>query len=287
MISGGLVPQVQNDPIYALPFLYISGLNISIASTTIIAIAPGQARDQNDVIDMPVGFPNLQGNTYPATQYLGFTPPLLINSAVNGVNGLDQGSLIATMDYAIYLIGDSSGYNNVAGLLSLTSNAYPLLPKGYDSYRLIGFVQTSGATTFVASGTNPINIKNAKSYYLSAASSVLAGGNATTFTAIDLNAAVPTGTARDAIIYLLVTFTPAAAGDTVQFRPDNEGTPQTAGLVTITGLQAGMAQTQYVTVIAGVNGASHAAIDYKVTSASDSVNVGVVGYNYIPTTYVP
>jgi hypothetical protein len=287
MSLSGSVPQVQNDPIYSLPYLYISGLNISVASTTVIAIAPGQARDSSDNIDMPVGFPNLQGNVLPALQFQNFMPPLFINSAVNGANGLDQGSLIATMDYAIYLIGDSRGYNPVAGILSLTSNAFPLLPLGYDSYRLIGFVQTDGSVHFVASSTNPLNARNLKAYYLSPAVSVLSGGNATSFTDIDLNTPVPTGTARDVIVFLLVTFIPAAIGDTVQFRPDNEGTPQTAGLVTITGIAAGIAQTQYIQVIAGVNGASHAGVDYKVTSSSDSVSVSVVGYAYIPTSYVP
>ena len=279
--------QIQADPIYSLPFLYISGLNISVASTTMLAVAPGQARDSSDNIDMPVGFPNLQGVVNPVVQNLNYQPPLLINGEVNGANGLDSGSLIATMDYAIYLIGDSHGYNNVAALLSLTSNAYPLLPQGYDSYRLIGFAQTDASAHFVASSTNPLNMSNARSYYLSAASSVLAGGNATSFTGIDLDTPVPTGTERDVIVYLLVTFTPAAVGDVVQFRPTGEGTPQTAGLVTITGQVAGIAQSQYVTVIAGVNGSSHASIDYKVSSGSDSVNVGVVGYSYIPTSYVP
>ncbi len=287
MISGGLVPQVQNDPIYSLPYLYISGLNISVASTTVMAIAPGQARDSSDNIDMPVGFPNLQGNVLPAVQFQNYMPPLLVNSAVKGANGLDSGSLIATMDYAIYLIGDSRGYNNVAGILSLTSNAFPLLPLGYDSYRLIGFVQTDGAAHFVASSTNPLNAVRLRAYYLSPAVSVLSGGNATTFTAIDLSTPIPTTTSRDVIAYLLVTFTPLAIGDTAQFRPTNEGTPQTAGLVTISGIAAGIAQTQYVQVICGVSGGSIPEIDYKVSVSGDSLNVSVVGYAYIPTSYVP
>jgi hypothetical protein len=278
--------QIQNDPIYSLPHLYINGLNISVASTTMLAIAPGQARDSTDNIDMPVSFPNLQGNTNPMLQYLNYMPPIYLNAAVNGANGLDYGSLIATMDYAVYLIGDSRGYHNVAALLSLTSNAYPLLPSGYDSYRLIGFIQTSGGATFVASGTNPLHARNLLAYYLSPPVSVLASGNATTFTAINLSTAIPTTTARDVIAYLLVTFTPAAVGDVVQFRPSGEGTPQTAGLVTITGVAAGIAQTQYQQVICGVNGGLPE-IDYAVTSSSDSVNVSVVGYAYIPPSYVP
>lgn len=293
-----MTQQVQNDPIYSLPFLYISGLNISIASTTVLAIAPGQARDSGDYIDMPVGYPGLQGvnpdgipnlvsNIYPVPLISGAYPPIFINSAVNGANGLDYGTLLASQDYAIYLIGDSRGYNPVSGMLSLTSNAYPLLPKGYDSYRLLGFIETSGSTTFVASSTNPLNMRNSRNYYLSPAVSVLSGGNATTFTGIALGTPIPTTTARDVIAYLLVTFTPAAIGDTVQFRPDNEGTPQTAGLVTIQGVAAGVAQTNYVTVICGVGSGSVPEIDYAVTSSSDSVNVSVVGYAYIPSSYVP
>jgi hypothetical protein len=287
MSSSSFIPQIQNDPILQLPHQYIAGLNISVASTTVLAIAPGQARDNSDNIDMPVSFPNLSGNVLPSILYQGYMQPLFINSAVNGANGLDQGSLIATMDYAVYLIGDSRQIKPVAGLISLTSNAAPLLPLGYDSFALLGFVETSGSTTFVASGTNPINARNLRCYYLSPASSVLSGGSATTFTDVDLNTPVPTGTARDVIVYLLATFIPAAIGDTAQFRPDNEGTPQTAGLVTITGIAAGVAQTQYITVIAGVNGASHAGIDYKVSSSSDSLSLSVVGYCYIPTSYVP
>lgn len=281
--SSSTVPQIQADPVYALPFLYISGLNISAYSTTVLAIAPGQARDGNDVIDLPVSMQNLQGQTVPPIQYLNFQSPILINSAVNGANGLDQGSLHASQDYAVFLIGDSHGYNPVAGLVSLTSNAYPLLPQGYDSFRLIGFIETDSSSHFI--NANILNMRNARSLYL-AASSVLSGGNATSFTGIDLNTPVPTGTARDVIVYLQVAFTPAAVGDVVEFRPTGEGTPQTAGLPTITGQAAGIAQTQYLTVIAGVNGSSHASIDYLVSSSSDSVNVSVVGYTYVPTSYV-
>lgn len=286
MSSSSFLPQIQNDPIYSLPHLYISGLNISVASTTVLAIAPGQARDSNDNIDMPVSFPNLLGNTVPSILPVNYMQPLFINGAVNGANGLDSGSLIATMDYAIYLIGDSRQIKPVAGLLSLTSNCYPLLPFGYDSFRLLGFVQTDGSAHFVAGAANPLNARNLLCYYVSPAVSVLAGGNSTTFAAIDMSSPIPTTTARDVIALLSVTFIPLAAGDTVQFRPTGEGTPQTVGLCTITGQSAGVSQQQYIQLIAGV-GSSKPEIDYKVTSASDSVSVSVVGYCYIPPSYVP
>ena len=297
MSSSTFSAQIQNDPFYSLPWLYIRGLNISVASTTVLAIAPGQARDSSDNIDMPVSFPGLQGDPfgsplvsqqgiYPPIMYQNCRQPLYVNSAVVGANGLDSGALIATMDYAVYLIGDSRGYKPVAGLLSLTSNAYPLLPQGYDSWRLLGFIQTDGSAHFVASSTNPLNTRNLLCYYVSPAVSVLAGGNSTTFAAIDLSTPVPTTTARDVIVDLIVTFIPLAVGDTVQFRPTAEGTPQTAGLRTITGIAAGIAQTQCIQVIAGV-GSSKPEVDYKVSVAGDAVSVSVAGYCYVPVAYVP
>lgn len=277
--------QVQNDPIYSLPHLYISGLNISVASTTVLAIAPGQARDSMDMIDMPVSFPNLQGVTNPTVLFQNYQQPLYLNSAVNGANGLDTGSLAASTQYAVYLIGDSRGYNPVAGLISLSSNFGPLVPFGYDSNRLLGFIETDGSSHFVYATHEPQSMVGAVGYFLSPAVSVLSGGNATTFTGVDLNSAVPSGTLPNVIVDLLVTFIPAAIGDVAQFRPT--GSTATANLSTITGIAAGIAQTQYIQVIAGVNGSSHASIDYLVTSSSDSLSLSVVGWTGAPHVAYP
>jgi len=279
-------PQVQNDPVYSLPFLYIQGMNISYASTTIVAIAPGQCRDGSDNIDMAIGYPNLQGAVLPAIQFQNYMPGLLVNSAVVGANGLDQGTIAASTQYSVHVIGDSRGYNPVAGILSLTSNSAPKLPLGYDSSRLIGFVATGGSSTFVYSTSKPQNYVNALAYINQPPISVLAGGNATTFTAIDLTTggAVPTTTLQNVVVRLLVTFIPAAANDVVQFRPT--GSSATANLRTITGVTAGIAQSQYLTVIAGV-GASKPEIDYLVTSASDSVSVSVVSWTGVSNTAYP
>jgi hypothetical protein len=279
-------PQVQNDPIYSLPHLYISGMNISVASTTVLAIAPGQARDWNDNIDMPISYPNLQGNTVPTVLFYGYLQPLLINSAVTGANGLDTGTLGTSLQYSVWLIGDSRGYKPVAGLLSLTSSNWtPLLPLGYDSKRLLGFIETDGSNHFVYATHKPQNMAGFVQYYNQPPLSVLSGGNATTFTAIDLttNAAVPTTTLPNVIVGLVVTFIPLAAGDVVEFRP----TGQTTGIsVTIVGVAAGVAQTQYVEMIAGV-ASSKPEIDYLVTSASDSVSVTVAMWGGVSNTAYP
>lgn len=281
--------QVQNEAIYALPHLYIQGLQLSVATPTagtVICVAPGAARDSTNSIDMVVGLQNYFGIDNPAELFQGYQRGLFVNSAVNGANGLDQGTIAASTQYAVYLIGDSRLYNNTAAVLSLTSNTAPLLPSGYDSYRLIGFWATNSSSQFVYASNKPQNIAGLQTYFNSPAVSVLSGGNATSFTAIDLtaNSAIPTTTLQNVIVTMLVTFTPSAAGDTVQFRPT--GSSATGGLPTITGAVAGIAQSQYIQVIAGV-GSSKPEIDYKVSVSGDAVTVAVVEWAGVSNSAYP
>lgn len=280
---------LQNETIYALPNLYINGLKISAATptaATVVCVAPGAARDSTNSIDMVVGLQNYFNIDNPAQLYLNYQPGLFINSAVKGANGIDTGTIAASTQYAIYLIGDSRNYQNTAAVLSLTSNTAPFLPSGYDSYRLIGFWATDSSSHFVYATVKPQNIGGLLTYFNSPAISVLSGGNATSFTAIDLttNAAVPTTTLQNIIVTILVTFTPVAVGDVVQFRPT--GSSATAGIPTITGAVAGIAQSQYIQMIAGV-GSSKPEIDYLVTSSSDAVSVSVVEWAGVSNSAYP
>lgn len=267
--------QIQNDPIYSLPHLYVSGMQISVAGSTILAIAPGQARDQNDNIDMPIGFPNLQGNTVPPVMVQNYLQPAFINTAIVGAGGIDQGTLAASSSYCVWLIGDSRGYLPVAALVSLASNAFPRLPLGYDSLRLLGFVTTSGGTAFQAASV--LNTRYSKSYYLQPGVAEISAGNQTTFTAVDLSSSIPTTTAPFVIAYFLVTFTPSASGSNVQFRPT--GSTATTGLATISAVAASQPQQQYIQVVCGVSG-GQPSIDYKVTAAGDAVTAVCMGYSY-------
>lgn len=262
--------QIVNLPIP----LYIIGLDLSVASTTVIAISPGQARDSTNELDMPVGFANLQGAVLPAPMPLNCPTPLFVNSSVVGANGLDSGTLAVSSNYIVWLIGDRRGFKPTAGLLSLASNQFPLLPEGYDSYRLIGFVSTDGATHFTTASL--LNEKFARSSYLLPPVSVLAGGNSIVFAVVDLSPAIPTTTDPFVIAYIDVVFTPAAVGDTVQIRP--AGSLATTGLVTIVGQAAGVAQTECVSVMTAVSG-GQPKIEYKVTSAGDSVSMLVEGWS--------
>ena len=289
MISGGAVPQSQNDAIYSLPHLYISGLQIYSAAptgATSIVVAPGAARDSNNILDMVVGLQNYAGLDVPPLVFQNYQPGLLVNSLVNGANGLDTGTIAASTQYAVYLIGDSRLYNPTAAVLSLTSSPFPTLPKGYDSYRLIGFWATDGSKHFVYTNQKPQNLSGSLTYFNVPAISVLSGGNATTFSAIDLttNSALPTTTLQNIIVNLLVVFTPNAVGDVVQFRPT--GSAATTNITTIVGIAAGIAQTQYVQMIAGV-GSSKPEIDYLVTSSSDAVSVSVAAWQGVSNSAYP
>ena len=277
-------PQVQNDTILRLPYLYINGLQISYASTTVLGIAPGAARDSTNSIDMVVGLQNYFGNDNPASLFLNYQPGLFVNSAVNGANGLDTGTIAASTEYAVYLIGDSRNYNNTAAVLSLTSQLAPVLPRGYDSYRLIGFTATNSSSNFVYATQKPQNISGLLTYSYTSAQSVLSGGTSTTFAAVDLSTPVQTTTLTNVIVTLLCTFTPVAVGDVAQLRPT--GSSATSNIPTITGLQAGIAQTEYITMIAGV-GSSKPEIDYLVTSASDSLSLGVVTWAGVSNSAYP
>jgi hypothetical protein len=276
----------QNDLVFNLTLPAIFGLQISAASTTVVAVAPGGARDSNNNMTMVVGLSNPFGQVLPNTQFLNYQPGLLINSAVNGANGLDTGTIAASTQYAIYLIGDSRNYNPTAAVLSLTSNVAPVLPSGYDSYRLIGFWATDGSSHFVYTNVKPQNIAGLLTYFNVPPLSVLSGGTATSFTAMDLttNAAVPTTTLQNILVTMLCTFTPVAAGDLAQFRPT--GSSATTNLPTITGLVAGVAQTQYIQMIAGV-GSSKPEIDYKLTSGSDALSVSVVEWAGVSNSAYP
>lgn len=258
----------QNNPIYSLPFLYKSGLIISNDTTTpntVLDIAAGQCRDSNDVMDITLGTanPNIQGETV--------STPVLLNAAVNGFNGLDTGTFAEATMYAIYAIGDSRYYNPCGVIMTLASNSSPLMPFGYDSYRLIGFWATiSSAAHFLPgyySGTGGALLFT---YDAPQATTVTAGG-ATSYTGIALTALVPPIANTPVQIYS--SFVPAAASHVLKM----QGYLSTGDAVTITGQVASVAVTTTSTVLAQLNSAAPS-INYKVTNGSDTAAIDVAGF---------
>jgi len=82
------------------------------------------------------------GSLYAAGS-MGFT----LNSAVNGVDGLDAGSLAPSTRYYYWAIANATS-QVAATLLSLSLNN-PTMPSGYSHKRLLGMVDTDGSGNFV------------------------------------------------------------------------------------------------------------------------------------------
>ena len=235
-------------------FPYVNGLVLSFASTTTLSVSTGFCSNS---------LTNLQMSLGTATT---------INAAVNGLNGLDTGSLGATKWYYAFLIGDSTGLNVTGTILSLSPTA-PLMPAGYDILRLIGIVPSNGSSLFPVFYTTG-NGSGRKLLY-DALISVLSGGTATSFTAVDCSAAVPP--IANTPINLNVSFTPNTAADASALRPT--GSSSTNGLVIYTGdVASKAAQFPNVDVLGGI-GSSKAEIDYKV-AASGALTLLVGGFTY-------
>ena len=109
-------------PLSRNPNGYVTGLTASLNSTTPntqLDLAAGACSDSLNNIDMVLS--------------TGVT----INSAKNGINGLDKGIVLtASSIYYVYVIGDSNGFNLPVGMISLLPTN-PYLPFGYDSFRMV------------------------------------------------------------------------------------------------------------------------------------------------------
>jgi len=188
------------SPIYNLPIQYKQGGVITKASNTTLSVTSCLVRSSDDSFDINVG------------DYFGAASATTVNGAVNGLNGLDTGSLAASTVYAVYAIADQAGYNP-AGFLLSTSLTAPLLPNGtfpsnYNVYSRIGWAITDSSTHFVLLRTSGSG--RAVTYTYDVPPQVLSAGNATTQTAVSLAGVVPP---VDGIpVQMAANFLPGTAG---------------------------------------------------------------------------
>jgi hypothetical protein len=206
----------------------------------------------------------------PPTQGDTVDSPLVLDATVNGANGLDTGSLAASTMYAVYIIGDSRYIKPVASTLSLASNSTPLLPLGYDSYRLIGYWATDGSSHFLLgyyTGTQGSLIFK----YDAPQATAITAGNATTYTAVTLTTLVPN--VNNCLANIQYAFTPGAASRTLKL----QGANATGDAITVVGQVTSVVIEGYVDVDAQlVSGAPK--INYKVANSGDAVALNVAGF---------
>lgn len=200
---------IQNYPGSVVAQPWISGLLVSNDATTPntkLNISAGICRDSNNIVDLTVG----TTNTNFEGQYVA--APLVLNAATNGVNGLDQGTLAVNSFYSVYVIGDSTYQRTTACLLSLTTNSLPLMPTGYDSYRLVGYAVTNGSANFYV--MQQIGVNNSRRFIYDSPFSVGTSSSTTyeTFT-ISVGAILAVPVTENQYVSLYADYNANAAGN--------------------------------------------------------------------------
>jgi hypothetical protein len=237
-------------------FPYAYGLGLSNNATT-----------PNTKLDVAAGSVLDSSKTF----QLNLDASVTINAAVNGLNGLDTGSLAASKLYYVYLIaGTSSGYVPGA-MISLSST--PLMPYGYDAYAVIGYVATGAGSTFLKGYWTDDKSSLRTFMYDAPQATAITAGNATSYTAIDLSALVPA--VANTPVFVDSALTPSAASQTLKLQP----AAGTGDAVTITGqVNAVIVSSQSLVMATLASGLPK--VNYKVSNAGAAAAVSVGGYQF-------
>lgn len=252
-------------PINYPPTANISGLQLSndaATPNTVIDVAAGSCSDSTGVFLM----------TLPTAS--------TISATVNGLNGLDTGSLAASKIYNVFVISDETGFQPTGLILSLA--AAPALPSssapgGYNIYRRIGRVTTDGSSHFVVFYQTGNGVARSMVYDSPISVTVPSSGAPTTFAAVDLSAAVPA--VVNSIAILNASYNPATAStNRANLRPTGSAVAFGSAPVIIGGSANGVAQLfPSFTMPVGVASAK-AEIDAQVSNGSDVLGLKVAGY---------
>lgn len=175
-------------PIVNLPYLTINGGVLSNHPTTpntLLNISACICRDSTNTFDLNLGNFNGQNNTGTANSVT------TINAAVRGLNGIDTGTFAANTLYNVYVVADTVSGLATGAMISLAEpSTGPLLPFGYNTYRLIGYVPTNTTAIFEEFFQSGDRSQRKFQYGQAAVTSVTAG-TATTFTDFSLTNIVP------------------------------------------------------------------------------------------------
>jgi hypothetical protein len=240
-------------PIVNAGYLNVQGLELAVASTTTMTMAAGQARNSSNVNDIVLA------------------SAVTINAAVNGINGLDTGVLVLSALYAVYVVGDST-QNNAAGAVLSANLSAPLLPVGYDMYRLIGYVRTDASVHFLAGYWSGSRNERTFTYDVPVSTAITAGASAT-YAPVTLTTFVPP--VQNLLVNMEMDWTANAAGDTMALQPFS-GVGDTAKY--IAGVAGASAHTLVREYLLAQLDSGAPKMNYKVSAGA--VDINVAGYKY-------
>ena len=240
---------------------YANGLGISNDATT-----------PNTLLDVATG--SIMDSTQ--TYQIFTESPLVINAALNGLNGLDTGTFAAATVYAVYLVADPVALQATGAMISKSLTG-PLMPFGYSAYALIGYATTAaGAAHFLPGYWSAGNSSLRMFTFDAPLATAVTAGASTTYANVNLIHAVPNVANLPVSIYSV--YTPAAAGNTLSLQAGNATGAQavvTGQVATVPVVSISEVLAQPVTITSVVS----PVVNYKVI-ASDAVAVDVAGYTF-------
>jgi hypothetical protein len=186
-----------------------------------------------------------------------------------GANGVDVAVAVLSSFYAVYVIGDSTGYKATASLLSLSATA-PSLPFGYDMFRRVGYILTD-ASVHVLNFWQYGHSQERDMWYDTAIATPAITTSAT-YVSQSLAAGIPPSLVCEA--YLKVDYTANSATNICTMAP--YGSTASVGMI-VFGYGVAAAQQGMVTVPTALNSTAPS-ITHKETSSSDALVILVAGY---------
>lgn len=257
-------------PIVNLPYLSINDIKITNHATapdTKLNVGPGLCRDQTNAFDINMGN---AGGVYGG---IDADTTTVLDVDVNGINGLDTGTLAASTLYHVYAVADFQTANTTGVIASLAVPTIgPLMPAGYNLFRHIGyFVSDSSADILLAyiGGNNNSRVL----VFDAPQATAITAGNATTYTDIVLTTLVPA--IENTPVIITSAFTPGAASRTLNMQPVNT----TGDAVTITGQVTSVIVTTQSLIMARLETGAPK-IAYKVANAGDAAAINVAGFYF-------
>lgn len=251
--TDGIVQQMTG-PGAILPTDYADGMLLSWVSVTQVQVAEGRVRSDDDTYDIALAAATTAAIT------------------ASGVNGLDAGAEAASTWYAVWAIGDSTGVNPGATLLSASFSA-PTLPVGYDKKRRVGCVRNSAGSDFL-NFQQRWNGRTRRYWYQEARATlqVLTNGNATVFTSVPCANRVPPSS-RNMILSVefLAPSVGGAVSDQVTLRP-------TGGVSSII-FRLGQTGTASAILDMEMQTSDAQSIDYQNSDADDVTNLFVLAFD--------
>jgi hypothetical protein len=200
-----------------------------------------------------------------------WTGQLTANITVSGKNGLDTGSEAANTWYGVYVIGDSSGVNSPAVLLSASMSS-PTLPSGYDKFRLVWVVRNDGSSDIIDFKQTGLGSRR-ECWYDEPSSNLrpLNNGSATTWTDVDCSACIPPQCELGYFQLSFETGSGGSSGDEADIKAKGFGSSS----VTV---QAGVKSPQKMYTRDQIPTNSSQKLEYKVTQSANQLTITLRGW---------